>query len=245
MSGPPSVPRMGAMEMVRLLPSLYFLRFPIGHAYLWLDDDGMTLVDCGIAGSGEQIAAGIRGLGRDPADVRQLVLTHFHHDHVGAANEVAAWGDLVVCAHRADAAVIRGQVAGAPPVLLDWERPIYQRVTDGTIGTAAPVRVDRELEDGDVLDFGGRAQAVAVPGHTPGSVAVHLPDHGVLFTGDTVARRPDGQVILGVFNIERDAAIVSLRRQADLNPEIACFGHGEPVTADAGTAMRDALSRLH
>ncbi|MGF7238444.1 MAG: MBL fold metallo-hydrolase [Frankia sp.] len=236
---------MGAMEMVRLLPSLYFLRFPIGHAYLWLDDDGMTLVDCGIAGSGEQIAAGIRGLGRDPADVRQLVLTHFHHDHVGAANEVAAWGDLVVCAHRADAAVIRGQVAGAPPVLLDWERPIYQRVTDGTIGTAAPVRVDRELEDGDVLDFGGRAQAVAVPGHTPGSVAVHLPDHGVLFTGDTVARRPDGQVILGVFNIERDAAIVSLRRQADLNPEIACFGHGEPVTADAGTAMRDALSRLH
>jgi glyoxylase-like metal-dependent hydrolase (beta-lactamase superfamily II) len=86
-SCPHSVSRMG--EMVRLLPSLYFPRFPLGHAYLWLDDDGMTLVDCGVAGSGEQIAADIRGLGRDPADVRHLVLTHFHHDHVGAANEVA------------------------------------------------------------------------------------------------------------------------------------------------------------
>lgn len=235
---------MAAMEMAKLLPSLYLLRFPIGHAYLWLDDDGMTLVDCGVAGSGEQIAAGIRGLGRDPADVRQLLLTHFHHDHVGAANEIAAWGDVTICAHRDDAAVIRGEAVGDPPVLLDWERPILQQVTGGTITTPAPVRVDRELDDGDVLDFGGRAQAVAVPGHTPGSVAVHLPEHSVLFTGDTVARRPDGQVILGVFNIDRDAAVASLQRQADLDPEIACFGHGEPVTANAGTAMRDALSRL-
>jgi glyoxylase-like metal-dependent hydrolase (beta-lactamase superfamily II) len=234
---------MVAMEMVKLLPSLYFLRFPVGHVYLWLDDDGMTLLDCGVAGSGEQIAAGIRALGRDPADVRQLVLTHFHQDHVGAANEVAAWGDVVIRAHRDDAAVIRGEAAGPPPVLLDWERPIYERVMGGTSATAAPVRVDHELDDGDVLEFGGRAQAVAVPGHTPGSVAVHLPDHGVLFTGDTVASRSDGQVILGVFNVDRDAAIASLRRQVDLDPEIACFGHGEPVTAEAGRAMRDALSR--
>jgi glyoxylase-like metal-dependent hydrolase (beta-lactamase superfamily II) len=235
---------MGAMELVRLLPRLYFLRFAVGHAYLWLDDDGLTLVDCGVAGSGGQIAAAIRRLGRDPADVRQLILTHFHHDHVGAANEVSAWGDVVICAHRDDAAVIRGEATGAPPVLLDWERPIFHQVPGGTITTAAPVRVDRELDDGDALDFGGRAEAVAVPGHTPGSVAVHLPDHGVLFTGDTVARTQDGQVILGVFNIDRDAAIASLRRQADLDPGIACFGHGEPVTADASAALRAALSRL-
>lgn len=235
---------MGAMETVKLLPRLYFLRFPVGHAYLWLDDDGLTLVDCGVAGSGTQIAAAIRRLGRDPADVRQLVLTHFHHDHVGAANEVAAWGDVVICAHRDDAAVIRGEATGAPPVLLDWERPILEQVTGGTIITPAPVRVDRELDDGDALDLGGRAQAVAVPGHTPGSVAVHLPDHGVLFTGDTVARAQDGRVILGVFNVDRDAAIASLRRQADLDPALACFGHGEPVTADAGLALRAALSEL-
>jgi glyoxylase-like metal-dependent hydrolase (beta-lactamase superfamily II) len=230
------------METVRLLPSLYFLRFPLGHAYLWLDDDGMTLVDCGVAGSGERIAAAIRGLGRDPADVRQLILTHFHHDHVGAANEITAWGDVVVCAHRDDAPVIRGEAVGAPPVLLDWERPILERVGGGATITPAPVPVDRELDDGDALDFGGRAQAVAVPGHTPGSLAVHLPDHGVLFTGDTVARTKDGQVILGVFNVDRDSAVASLRRQADLDPRLACFGHGEPVTADAGAALREALS---
>jgi glyoxylase-like metal-dependent hydrolase (beta-lactamase superfamily II) len=232
------------MDVVHLLPRLYQLRFPVGHAYLWLDDDGLTLVDCGVAGSGAAIAAAIRGLGRETADVRQLILTHFHHDHVGAAGEVVTWGDVVVCAHRDDAPVIRGEAVGAPPVLLDWERPIFERVTGGTIIRPAPIRVDRELQDGDALEFGDRAQAVAVRGHTPGSVAVHLPDHGVLFTGDTVARTPDGQVILGVFNIDRDAATQSLRRQAELDPRIACFGHGEPVTSDAGAALRHALTRL-
>ncbi|MCL9760023.1 MBL fold metallo-hydrolase [Frankia sp. AiPa1] len=240
-----SASELSTAELRMLLPSLYFLRFPVGHAYLWLDDDGMTLVDCGVTGSGPRIAAANRRLGRDPAQVRQLVLTHFHHDHVGAANEVAAWGDVVICAHRADAPVIRGDVPGAPPVLLDWERPIFDQVSGGTIPTPAPVRVDRELDDGDVLDVGGRAQAIAVPGHTPGSVALYLPDHGVLFTGDTVARSADDQVILGVFNIDRDAAITSLRRQAALNPTMACFGHGDPVTADAGAALQDALTRLH
>ncbi|CAO5235128.1 MBL fold metallo-hydrolase [Frankia sp. AgKG'84/4] len=231
--------------MVRLAPRLYFLRFPLGHAYLWVDDDGLTLIDCGVAGSGARIAAGIRSLGRDPADVRQLVLTHFHHDHVGAANEVAAWGDVVICAHRDDAAVIRGRVAGAPPVLLDWERPIFEQANAGGIVQAAPVRVDRDLDDGDTLEFGGGAQAVAAAGHTPGSVAIHLPEDGVLFTGDTVARLPDGQVILGVFNVDRDAAIMSLRRLAALDPDLACFGHGEPVTSGAGSALRDAARRPH
>jgi glyoxylase-like metal-dependent hydrolase (beta-lactamase superfamily II) len=232
---------MSATEITRLLPNLYFLPFPVGHVYLWLDDDGLTLVDCGAAGSGRRIAAAIRSLGRDPADVRQLILTHFHRDHVGAANEVLGWGDAVVCAHWADAAVIRGEATGAPPVLLDWERPIFERNSGGTVGTAAPVRVDRELDDGDVLDFGRGGQAVAVPGHTPGSVAVHLPAAGVLFTGDSAARGPTGRVILGVFNIDRDAAVDSLRRQAELDPAVACFGHGDPVTAGAGAALREAL----
>jgi glyoxylase-like metal-dependent hydrolase (beta-lactamase superfamily II) len=137
--------------------------------------------------------------------------------------------------------VIRGAAVGAPPVLLDWERPIFDQVTGGTPVTPAPVRVDRELADGDTLVIGRGAEAVAVPGHTPGSVALHLPEHRVLFTGDTVARGSGGRVILGVFNIDRDAAVRSLRRQAALEPEMACFGHGAPALADAGIALRDAL----
>jgi glyoxylase-like metal-dependent hydrolase (beta-lactamase superfamily II) len=95
-----------------------------------------------------------------------------------------------------------------------------------------------------VLDFGGGAQVVAVPGHTAGSIALYLPEPRVLFTGDTVARTHAGQVILGVFNVDRDRAVVSFKRQAALDADLACFGHGAPVTRGAAARLRAAADLL-
>ena len=89
----------------------------------------------------------------------------------------------------------------APPVFEDWELPIWERVTVGLPDVAPPVNVDRELHDGDVLDFGGGAHVLEIPGHTEGSIAIHLPSLGVLFTGDTIANV--GSVMLGTFNQDR------------------------------------------
>ncbi|GIH64618.1 MBL fold metallo-hydrolase [Microbispora siamensis] len=233
------------MDVVELLPSLYFLRFPVGHVYVWRDPDGLTLIDSGVPGSAPLIESAVRSLGHTPSDVRRLVLTHFHEDHTGSAADIVSWGDVTVYAHRDDAPFIRGEAAGPPPVLSDWERELWDRVHAGMPHVPAPpVRVDRELGDGDTLDFGGGARVLAVPGHTPGSLAVHLPGPGVLFTGDTIARAPDGQVILGVFNADPPAAVASFARQAALDVEIACFGHGEPVTEGASGLIRDAAARF-
>ncbi|MUN37967.1 MBL fold metallo-hydrolase [Actinomadura litoris] len=233
------------MDVIRLLPGLHLLRFPVANAYLWQDPDGLTLIDTYASGSAPLIAKAIRDLGHDPADLRRLVLTHFHEDHVGAAAEIAEWGDVRVIAHRADAPFIRGETTGPPPILADWERPILEQARKQLPAEPpAPVHVDHELDDGDVLDFGGGAQAVAAPGHTPGSVALHLPGPKVLFTGDTVARTPDGSVILGVFNADPPAAAASFQRLAALDTEIACFGHGEPLTQNAARALRTATQNL-
>ena len=62
----------------------------------------------------------------------------------------------------------------------------------------------------------------------------------MLFTGDAVARREDGTVICGVFNVDRAQAAASLRRLAELDVAVACFGHGEPLTGDATAALRAA-----
>jgi glyoxylase-like metal-dependent hydrolase (beta-lactamase superfamily II) len=62
------------------------------------------------------------------SDLRRLLLTHFHEDHVGSAADVAAWGDITVYAHRADAPVIRGERAGPPPKLADGEQVLLDRV---------------------------------------------------------------------------------------------------------------------
>jgi glyoxylase-like metal-dependent hydrolase (beta-lactamase superfamily II) len=236
------------VELIQLTPQLHHISLPVGHAYLWHDPDGLTLIDTGLPGSAPLIEAAIRQAGYQPADLRRLILTHVHPDHVGAAADIAGWGDVEVMAHQADAPFIRNQAAGPPPDLADWERPLYAQVTSQLPGEEAarqppppPPRIDRELGDGDELGFGDGAVAVAVPGHTPGSLAIHLPAHQVLLTGDAAARAADGRVMGGVFHADRAQAAASFRRLADLSGvDVACFGHGEPLTRDATVTLRAA-----
>ncbi len=248
---------MTSVDLIAIVPDLYLLRFGIGNAYVWRGSDGLTLVDCGLPGSAPAIAAAIGQLGHAPGDVRRLILTHFHPDHAGACADVAAWGPVQVLAHRADAPFIRGDGQGPAPDLADWERPLFEQVSAQLADVAPPdvvrpdvrpsgvaasgARVDTELDDGAVIDLGGgTAVVISVPGHTPGSIALHLPASGILLTGDTIARAPDGRVMTGVFNVDRAGAAVSARRLAELDVEVAGFGHGDPLTAAAGS-LRAAL----
>ncbi|MFF9202630.1 MBL fold metallo-hydrolase [Streptomyces sp. NPDC014986] len=238
------------MDVIALSPRLHLLRFPVGQVYLWDDgpagrDGGLTLVDAGPAGSAAPIAEALTALGRHPHDVRRIVLTHFHEDHAGGAAEVAALTGAEVLAHRLDAPHVLGEVPGPPPAFEDWERPLHERAVRllPPPDFEHPARVT-ELRDGDVLDLGDGARVVHVPGHTRGSIALHLPLHGVLFTGDTVAASPvDGTVMPGVFNLDRNQVLAACRRLAALDVEVACFGHGDPVTARADRALRAAVER--
>ncbi|MEU6019307.1 MBL fold metallo-hydrolase [Streptomyces sp. NPDC047515] len=227
------------MDLVEVLPQLHMFRFPIGQAYLWRDGTDLTLIDAGDINAASAIEDAVRGLGLDPGRIGRIVVTHGHRDHYGAAQELADRYGAEILAHRLDAPAIRGEVEIADPVLLDWERPLYEHAL--TVPVAPPTRVDRELADGDEIAFGSGARVVHCPGHTPGSIGIHLPHHGVLFTGDCVAGV--GRVMLGVFNIDRARAVASFRRLAALEPATVCFGHGDPLTADAAAVLRASADR--
>jgi glyoxylase-like metal-dependent hydrolase (beta-lactamase superfamily II) len=127
-------------------------------------------------------------------------------------------------------------------VFEDWEIPIHQRVSADLPDAASPVPGLRELSEGDVLDFGGGAEILAIPGHTAGSIAIHLPRRGVLFTGDTIANV--GTVMLGTFNQDRPQTVAAFRRLAEVDVETACFGHGEPIVSAAAARIRDTAATL-
>ncbi|MER7106827.1 MBL fold metallo-hydrolase [Streptomyces sp. NPDC000229] len=228
------------VDVIEVRPRLLMLRFPIGQAYVWADgDDDLTLIDAGWPGAAPQVEAALRSRGLRPESLRRIVLTHCHRDHVGAAGELAERYGAEVLAHVLDAPVVRGEAPVPDPVLLDWEAPLYEHGL--TVPVAPPTRVDREVADGDELAFGDGARVVHTPGHTDGSIAVHLPRHGVLFTGDTVASV--GRVALGVFHVDRERAKASMRQLAGLAPRTVCFGHGDPLTEDAAAALEAAADR--
>jgi glyoxylase-like metal-dependent hydrolase (beta-lactamase superfamily II) len=228
------------INVIEVLPNLHLFRFPVGQAYLWRDDHELTLIDTGLAGFGAAISAAITDLGLDPHDLTRIVITHFHQDHTGSLAELTAWSDAEVIAHGADAPHIRGHEPGPMPVLNDAEQAFVSSLPP--MPQAPPARVGTEADDGDVLDFGGGARVLWVPGHTNGSIALHLPDAGVVFTGDTVGAGPD-RIVSGPFNLDPDLAYTSLQRIAGLGARIACFGHGDPLLDNA--AERIACAERH
>jgi glyoxylase-like metal-dependent hydrolase (beta-lactamase superfamily II) len=106
----------------------------------------------------------------------------------------------------------------------------------GTVAPPPPCRVDREVADGDVLDLAGGAVVVHVPGHTPGSIVLHLPRLDVLLTGDVVAE-VRGSIITGVFDTDRARLECSIDRLAATGVGIAGPGHGEAVLTDAAARI--------
>lgn len=230
------------MAPTELLPNLHLLTPGGWQVYVWRDEDGVTLIDAGAAGSGADLLEDLAQLGLGPGDVDRLVLTHLHDDHAGGAAEVAGWGRVEVLAHAQDAPIIRDEQAGPPPNLTDTERVLHARLAHA-LPSAPPCRVDRELVDGVVLDIAGGALVVATPGHTDGSIALLLRRPRVLFTGDTVAEH-EGQIILGPFNRDRDRAAHSFRALAELDADVACFGHGRPVVGNASATLAAASKNL-
>ena len=193
----------------------------ISNAYLVSADDGLLLVDTGIPGNAKRILAFIERLGRRPDELRTIVLTHWHIDHVGSVAGLKRLTGAQVAIHELDA-----------PVLAGRERPAKGRRAMAVITRLfhlRPVSADLRLRDGDRI---GGLEVVHVPGHTAGSIVLRR-DDGVVFSGDALlgdrhggTRPPDPGL-----SLDPDQARASAEKIGALDFRLLLPGHGRPAAA--------------
>ena len=224
---------------MEIIPGIHQVDGVNGNCYV-LVRDGLTVIDTGLPGSGKKILAYLQEtLHRDPQEIRTIIITHFHMDHIGgvAALKAAAPG-----ANVAIGAADAGYVTGALPLPAHpGLRGLLLRIA-GLVMRPGAFRPDILLRDQDMIDG---LTCIAIPGHTPGSIGLLDAATGTFFAGDIL--RYDGKNLTEGpehFTMDLSRQRQSLRTIAGLNFDLLLTGHGIPLRPGASAAVRAFAAAL-
>ncbi len=221
--------------MKQIIPNVYQITgLPAGRVYVLKDPDGLTLIDASISGMTQRILGQITAAGHSPADVKRILITHGHPDHVGSLPGLKQATGAQVIASAEDRPVIEGKM------------PVVRRPQGfsppNTILKGTPV--DREVKDGDTIEALGGLQVVFTPGHSPGHLAFWQPQLGIAFIGDVLFHVFGVRLPPSFLTVDMEQDKRSVRRIADLKPRIVCFGHGAPITQDTAQIINTFAQKI-
>ena len=220
--------------MRELVDGVFEVRLGYVNMYLVVTDDGVVLVDTGLPRRSAKIDRALHDIRRAIGDVRTVLLTHHHPDHIGNVADLRRRSGARVVAHAADAPVITG-------ALVPQARSPILKLAGLVMGTPEPTKIDQLITADETSPAPGFT-AVHTPGHTRGHVS-YLLDRagGVLFAGDAAAGGRGGRVagaprMVSADPAEQDRSVVKL---ASFEFEHAVFGHGWAVSGRAVERFRE------
>jgi glyoxylase-like metal-dependent hydrolase (beta-lactamase superfamily II) len=234
--------------MTRIATGIHRLGAGLVNAYLLDDGGSVTIIDAGAPAYWNDLPAELAAMGRSLDDVRAVVLTHAHQDHIGFAERIRRDRGVPVRVHEDDAALARGEVKSTgqqsgpmrPIPLLSF---LWFGLTHGMF-RIPPIKEVSTFGDGATLDVPGSPRVIAVPGHSPGSAALHIPGRDTLFIGDAIVTKAvtTGRTgaRLSPFSSDPDQALASLARLEVVEAGLVLPGHGEPWTGGVAAAIDEA-----
>lgn len=224
--------------LVPIVPGVVQVPVRASSVFLLLDER-VTLIDAGPVGAARRILTALRRLGRAADEVEQVIISHCHPDHAGGLAALQRLLPARTAAHLLETPALRG-AAPLPPLT---PSPRLSRALAPALRVLTPpARIDTVLRDGDELAVLGGLRVVHTPGHTPGHIALYLPERGLLIAGDALQVRSGGRLIPPSrrFSADMPEAMRSLRRLAGLDFEVLALSHFLAQRGDA----RDRLAGL-
>lgn len=206
----------------------------IVNSYLIVDGDDVTIIDAGLPGYWKLLNAELAAIGKTLDNVRALVLTHGDTDHIGFAARLYQEKGIAAYVHAADVERARLEVkksnSGWGPVKVGpLAGFLWYSARHGGL-RIPPAQHLQTVGDGDVLDVPGVPRIIHTPGHTPGSLSVHVPLVDALFVGDGMTTR---SVLTGAtgpkpapFTLDPRQAVESLGRIEGVDATWMLPGHG-------------------
>lgn len=238
------------MPVREVAPGVHLVSRAHVNCYLLEDDDGLTLVDAGLPAMWHQLGKAVRGLGLRPRDLRGLVLTHAHFDHVGLARRLQQRLGLPVWAHPADHHLAahpyryaHENPRAAYPVRHPAAVPVLLRVAAAGALWVRGVHGVRALETGTTLPLPGRPRVLATPGHTYGHVVLHLADRDTVISGDALVTldpytaRTGPRIVAGAATADSALNLRTLDVIAGTGAGTVLPGHGVPWREGAQAAV--------
>ena len=223
--------------------------------YLVEERGSFTLVDAGFPGHHRVYKEGLASLGKTEKDLKAIVLTHAHADHIGLAEKVRRETGVPVYIHKLDAPMSK------KPLQLPWFGLLsnaWRPYTATMLGVAMlngvftlpHLTTVQPIEDGQILDIPGHPRVLHTPGHTDGEICLLLEDRNVLIAGDTIVTRNlltgeagSPQVTNPVLTKDYKQAIRSLDLLKELGTVTLLPGHGKPWTGNMAQAINIALAK--
>jgi glyoxylase-like metal-dependent hydrolase (beta-lactamase superfamily II) len=217
----------GQTAMKEIRPGIWFVegenrgRYPFAHS-LFIDGEESLLIDTGVGPALESLVP----------KTRQVVLSHFHRDHV-ARNHLFTGASFAI--HQADAPGVENaeefyQFSGLSQFNIEAYWKMVSQIK------FRPTKIDRYLEDGDLIDTGRHTlQVLHLPGHTPGHCGYLFAEYGFVFATDIDLTAFGPWYGNPVSDLEQFRN--SIRKLRALKPELLATGHSMPITKNIDSKL--------
>ncbi|MET4619627.1 glyoxylase-like metal-dependent hydrolase (beta-lactamase superfamily II) [Arthrobacter sp. 2762] len=242
------------MNVSEQAPGVFFVQGPASNWVIVRDGTGFLLIDGGYPADRDLVLESIKGLGLDPADAKAMLITHGHVDHTGSAAYFSrTFGTPILCSPE-ELAHVQGkekhQVTFGQVIIRAWRPRVFRwllHVITAKALQAEPATRAEAWDEDRLRSLPGQPEAILLPGHTPGNVALLLPGAQAIAVGDSfvsghpISTRSGPQMLHRMYHSDPKTALAAARSLSAVQANVILPGHGPALhmpVAEAIAALR-------